>query len=155
MDISDLDNVIALDQLSFSLPWPVSSFVFEIEKNPASRCWVAEITDENDNPILVGLIVVWLIVDEVHIATFAVHPDFRRRKIGQHLLAFTLLDAYHAGATRSFLEVRSGNLPARTLYELFGFQEIGVRKHYYKDNNEDAVMMNLEKIDLHLLESLQ
>lgn len=155
MEIADLENVKALDQLSFSLPWPESSFKFEIENNPVSRCWVAELENESGLRVLAGMIVIWLIVDEAHIATLAVHPHYRRLKIGQRLLAFTLIDAYHSGATRSFLEVRSGNLAARSLYARFGFEEIGVRKHYYVDNNEDAVMMNLDMIDLTKLESLQ
>ncbi len=155
MEIADLDKVKILDQLSFSLPWPESSFKFEIESNPVSRCWVAEIEDENGIRVLAGMIVIWLIVDEAHIATLAVHPDFRHQGIGQRLLAFALIDAYHSGATRSFLEVRRGNESARSLYGRFGFEEIGIRKHYYVDNNEDAVMMNLEKIDLSKLESLQ
>lgn len=155
MQISDLEQVQALDQLSFSLPWPESSFKFEIVNNPVSRCWVAVVEGEFQQSAIVGMIVVWLIVDEVHIATLAVHPDYRRLKIGQRLLAFTLIDAYHSGATRSFLEVRRGNLAARSLYSRFGYVEVGVRKHYYVDNNEDAVMMNLENIDLNKLESLQ
>ncbi len=155
MEIADLEKVKTLDQLSFSLPWPESSFKFEIESNPVSRCWVAEIEDENAHPILVGMAVIWLIVDEAHVATLAVHPDYRGLKIGQRLLAFVLIDSYHSGATRSFLEVRRGNQAARSLYQRFGFEEVGIRKRYYVDNNEDALMMNLEKMDLNKLESLQ
>lgn len=154
MEITDLEEVSALDRLSFSLPWPESSFNFEIESNPVSRCWVAEVVREGV-PVIVGMIVIWLIVDEAHIATFAVHPDYRGQKIGQRLLAFTLIDAYHSGAVRSFLEVRSGNRAARNLYARFGYKEAGIRKHYYQDNGEDAIMMNLEQIDLSKLESLQ
>lgn len=155
MDITDLDKIIELDQLSFSLPWPESSFKFEIEGNQVSRCWVAEANAENFPPVIVGMIVIWLIVDEVHIATLAVHPNYRRMKIAQKLLAFTLIDAFHSGASCSFLEVRSGNLAARSLYKQFGFVDVGIRKHYYKDNGEDAVMMNLEKIEIERLETLQ
>lgn len=154
MEITDLADVAILDRLSFNLPWPESSFKFEIENNPVSRCWVAEVEGEG-GPIIVGMIVIWLIVDEAHVATFAIHPDYRRMHIGRRLLSFTLIDAYHSGAVRSFLEVRSGNQAARNLYTHFGYREVGVRKHYYKDNGEDAIMMNLEEIDLEKLESLQ
>lgn len=154
MEITDLEEVSTLDRLSFSLPWPESSFKFEIESNPVSRCWVAEIDCEGV-PVIAGMIVIWLIVDEAHVATFAVHPDYRRMHIGRRLLTFTLIDAYHSGAVRSFLEVRSGNQAARNLYTRFGYREVGVRKHYYKDNGEDAIMMNLEEIDLVKLELLQ
>lgn len=155
MTSADLEEVISLDQLSFSLPWPKSSFQYEIEKNQFSRCWVAEVSHGQAKEHLVAIIVVWLIIDEVHIATLAVHPDYRRMRIGERLLAFTLIDAFHSGATRAFLEVRAGNLAAQALYRRFGFKEVGIRKKYYQDNNEDAVMMNLEKLDLSFLESLQ
>ena len=154
MKIDDLDKVIQLDQASFSLPWPESSFRFEIKENEASRCWVAEINQNSPDSEIVGMIVTWLIVDEVHIATFAVQPDYRRQRIAQRLLAHTLMDAHLSGGEKAFLEVRRGNLAARALYQKFGFVEIGFRKKYYQDNGEDAVMMNLEKIEIPVLESL-
>jgi len=150
MTIRDLEQVILLDRESFSLPWPESSFKFEIEKNESSRCWVSEIGQN-----IVAMMVAWVIVDEVHIATFAVQPNLRRQGIARQLLAHTLLDAYHSGARKGYLEVRRGNLAARALYEKFGFIEIGIRKKYYQDNGEDAVMMNLEEMDIDLLESLR
>lgn len=150
MTISDLEQVILLDRESFTLPWPESSFTFEIEKNEASRCWVSEIDQK-----IVALMVAWVIVDEVHIATFAVQPNLRQQGIARQLLAHTLLDAYHTGARKGYLEVRRGNLAARSLYEKFGFIEVGIRKEYYQDNGEDAVMMNLEEINIDLLDSLR
>lgn len=153
MDPADLPAVITLDQSSFSLPWPESAFHFEIEKNPAARCWVAEVP--GDTPAIVGMIVVWLIIDEVHIATFAVDPTMRQQRIGQKMLAFTLSNGFENGATKAFLEVRSGNLAARALYQKFGFEEVGVRKKYYSDNGEDAILMNLDPIDPGLLKMLQ
>ena len=155
MESADLVKVQDLDQRSFTLPWPASSFKFELDHNEVSRCWVVEVLTEDGDTILAGMAVIWMIIDEVHIATFAVHPDYRRMGIAQRLLAFILIDAYHAGATHSFLEVRCGNLAARTLYERFGYIETGIRKNYYKDNGEDAVMMELEKIDPLKLESLR
>lgn len=154
MTVANLTRVSELDHLSFSLPWPERAFMHELETNKAARCWVAE-TSVNGVQVIVGMIVVWVIIDEVHIATLAVDPEFRRMKIAQKLLAFTLLDAVQSGATTSFLEVRRGNAAARALYQNFGYVEVGIRKHYYQDNNEDAVMMNLEPIDLPRLESLQ
>ena len=155
MERADLEKVLELDQRSFILPWPASSFKFELNHNEVSRCWVVEVSPEAGSPVLAGMAVVWMIIDEVHIATIAVHPEYRGRKIAQRFLAFILLDAYHAGATRSFLEVRRGNLPARTLYERFGYVETGVRRNYYKDNGEDAIMMELEKVDPIKLESFR
>jgi len=148
MTLKDLDEVIRLDHASFSLPWPESSFRFEIEKNECSRCWVA-LLDRR----IVGIMVAWLIVDEIHIATFAVDPVYRRQGIAQRLLAHTLLDGLNSGGEKGFLEVREGNLPARCLYEKLGFVDVGIRKNYYKDNGENAVMMNLEHPNIDMLES--
>lgn len=155
MRLEDLPAVIALDQRSFALPWPESSFRFEIESNELSRCWVAETESPDGATILVAMVVIWLIVDEAHVATIAVHPDYRRQKIAQRLLAFTLVDAYHAGAVKSLLEVRRGNDPAISMYKQFGYREVGVRHKYYQDNGEDAVLMDLDPLNLAQLLSLQ
>jgi [ribosomal protein S18]-alanine N-acetyltransferase len=152
MEPRDLTRVIELDQKSFTLPWSESAFHFEVEKNPAARCWVAEIPGES--PVIVGMVVVWLILDEIHIATLAVDPAQRRLMVGQRLLAFTLANGVNSGAKKSFLEVRSGNLAARALYRKFGYKEVGIRKRYYSDNNEDAILMNLDPIDDKLLKLL-
>jgi ribosomal-protein-alanine N-acetyltransferase len=92
-----------------------------------------------------------LIVDEAHIATIATHPDFRRRGIGEQLLIAALLSARAEGAAHAFLEVRAGNPGALSLYKKYGFVVAGTRPQYYKDNNEDAILMNLE--DLNSLEA--
>lgn len=155
MKMDDLPAVITLDQQSFSLPWPESSFRFEMESNPLARCWVAETTDEAGAPLMVAMIVIWLIVDEAHVATIAVHPDYRRQGIARRLLAFALIDAYHAGMEKSFLEVRRGNGAAISMYERFGYREVGVRRKYYQDNGEDAVLMDLDPLDLERLIPLQ
>jgi len=155
MEVHDIQTVITLDRMSFSLPWPESAFHYEVEKNDASRCWVAELKDEKSNPVLVGMIVVWLILDEVHIATIAVNPNFRHLHVGQRLLAHTLINALDEGSKKAFLEVRKGNLAARELYRKFGFIEVGVRRWYYQDNREDAILLNLEELDKDRLITLQ
>jgi ribosomal-protein-alanine N-acetyltransferase len=102
------------------------------------------------NTRIAAMLVLWVIVDETHIATLATHPDYRRQGIGERLMMAGLLSARNEGATRAFLEVRAGNMAARSLYAKYGFMEVGVRPRYYKDNNEDATLMNLE--DLNSLE---
>lgn len=87
MQSEDLPQVFELDRNSFSLPWPERSFRFELENNEVSRCWVAELLSESGAPLLVAIIVVWMIADEVHVATLAVSPAYRRQKIAQRLLA--------------------------------------------------------------------
>ncbi len=142
MNPEDVPRVHEIDMISFSLPWPERSFQFELTGNPASRCWVAE-----QDGCLVAMLVLWLIMDEAHIATIAVHPDYRRRKIAERLLIFSLQQAKSEGARRVFLEVRSGNTSAKKLYGKFGFTVDGIRKGYYKDNNEDATLMSLASLD--------
>jgi len=139
MIMADLDQVTAIDQASFSLPWPARSFLYELTDNQASRSWVAELDGR-----VAGMIVIWLIVDEAHIATLATHPDYRRQGIAGRLLVHALKSARREGARRAFLEVRAGNVPAQEMYRKLGFIVDGRRPHYYKDNNEDAILMSLE-----------
>jgi len=155
MQSEDLPQVFELDRNSFSLPWPERSFRFELENNEVSRCWVAELLPESGAPLLVAMIVVWMIADEVHVATLAVSPEYRRQKIAQRLLAHTLIDAYHSGANSSFLEVRRSNQAAITLYQRFGYREVAVRRNYYKDNQEYAILMDLSPMNLENLKRFQ
>jgi [ribosomal protein S18]-alanine N-acetyltransferase len=141
MTMEDLPAVIALDQLSFSLPWPERSFRFELTENQASRSWVAEVDGR-----VVGMVVGWLLVDEMHIATIATHHDYRRHGIGSKLLLHTLLKSMEEGAQSSFLEVRESNLAAQEMYLKFGYEKMGRRKRYYRDNDEDAILMYLKSL---------
>lgn len=143
MTLDDFEQVVAIDQLSFSLPWPARSFRFELTDNPASRCWVTELDGR-----VVAMLVAWLIVDEIHIATIATHPDFRGRGIGKNLLSHALRSAKEEGAVKSFLEVRESNEVAQKMYRSFGFVEDGRRREYYKDNAEDAILMSLNRLDV-------
>lgn len=138
---ADLEQVVAIDQVSFSLPWPSSSFIYELKDNFSSRSWVAEM-DRRVAAMMVG----WLIMDELHIATIATHPDYRRRGIGKKLLLHALRAAKAEGVTRAFLEVREGNHAALSMYRNLGFAEDGRRNEYYKDNNEDAILMSLNDL---------
>ena len=142
MTVDDIPAVIDLDQKSFSLPWPERSFRFELTDNPASRCWVADLDGK-----IVGMIVVWLIIEEAHVATVATHPDYRRQGIGKRLLAYALRHMIPDGARSSFLEVRESNLAAQEMYRKFGYEVTGRRRRYYRDNDEDAILMNLERLD--------
>lgn len=143
MTLDDLEQVVAIDQVSFSLPWPPRSFQFELTDNEASRCWVTDL-DGRVIAVLVG----WLIVDELHIATIATHPEFRGQGIGRQLLLHVLGSAKEEGAIRAFLEVRESNMIALKMYRDFGFVEDGRRVKYYKDNGEDAILMSLDHLDM-------
>jgi [ribosomal protein S18]-alanine N-acetyltransferase len=142
MTLEDVPAVHEIDMLSFSLPWPERSFHFELTGNPVSRTWVAESSGR-----IAAMLVLWLIVDEAHIATIATHPDFRRQGIGERLMIAALVSVRNEGAARAFLEVRAGNAAALAFYEKYGFVVAGLRPHYYKDNNEDAILMNLEDLN--------
>ena len=154
MTLDDLDQVHRIDVLSFSLPWTERSFRFELTNNPVARCWVGDLAEEGQPPDLAAILVMWRIVDEVHIATIATHPERRRMGVGQRLLATALLAAQQEGAEKAFLEVRRSNVAAQEMYRRFGFEVAGVRPRYYKDNMEDALLLNLDRIDRELLERL-
>ena len=141
MTLEDVPSVVELDKLSFSLPWPERSFRYELTENPASRGWVVE----SDGRI-VAMLVAWLMVDEAHIATISTHPDVRRQGIAKKLLAHALQYMKSEGAVSSFLEVRAGNIAAQEMYRKFGYKVSGRRKRYYKDNDEDAILMMLESL---------
>jgi len=145
MQIEDIDQVIQIDQLSFNLPWPRSSFRYEVSENKASRLWVAE-TPLDGQQVLVGMLVCWIILDEAHIGTIAIHPDFRRRKIAEKMMLRAFDELQNEGVLKVFLEVRRSNEAALNLYRKFGFIEDGVRKRYYKDNHEDAILMELPNL---------
>lgn len=147
MRVEDLATVYQIDCLSFSLPWPANAFRYELMENQNSRLWVAELTSADEVGVVVGAIVVWLVVDEAHIATLAVHPDYRRRGIATQLLKTALQESARLGMRSATLEVRAGNLAAQALYQRFGFEVVGRRRAYYQDNHEDALIMTLSCIE--------
>ena len=138
MGDADIPAVQEIDRLAFPVPWPPSAYDHELHRSPHSRLWVAEVNGQ-----VVGFAVLWLIVDEAHIATIAVHPDFRRQGIARRLLETLLSAAREASARLATLEVRAGNTAAQTLYHGFGFQVVGRRSKYYTDNREDALIMTV------------
>lgn len=142
MTLDDIPQVVAIDQVSFSLPWPERSFRFEVTDNPASRGWVAEIDGR-----VAGMIIAWLLVDEAHIATVATHPDHRRQGIASRLLIHALQSLKDEGAVHSVLEVRESNTAAQEMYRKFGFVESGRRQRYYRDNEENAILMTLSRLE--------
>lgn len=139
MTEADLEQVVSIDQVSFSLPWPPRSFDYEVSDNHVSRAWVAELDGR-----VVAMMVGWLMVDELHIATIATHPEYRKRGIGRKLLVHAVDAARSEGIVRAFLEVREGNAAAINMYHGLGFVEDGRREGYYADNHEDAILMSLD-----------
>jgi ribosomal-protein-alanine N-acetyltransferase len=146
MALQDVEQVHVLDQLSFPIPWPESSYRFELTAQRNSSLWVAEVLLPDGTRQVVGMVVVWVILDEAHVATFAVHPDYRRQGIGKRLLVRALIDAAEKGAEHAFLEVRRTNSGAQNLYRQLGFEPVGLRPRYYSDNGEDAILMNQDHL---------
>lgn len=155
MRADDIPQVAALDHLSFADPWPQGSFEYELKANNYSLCLVAEDPAAAEGGNIVGALVIWLIVDEAHIATIAVHPDHRHRGIGRRLLAEGLLQAAERGAVKSLLEVSSGNAEALHLYYGFGFKAVGLRPNYYPTEQEDALLLDLDPLDVEFLRNLK
>jgi ribosomal-protein-alanine N-acetyltransferase len=145
----DVPFVHHLDTISFSLPWSQRSLSYEVSQNAGARTWVAEIEQAMVNRII-GMMVLWLILDKAHIATLAVHPDFRRRGVARKIMITALNAVFHEGARSSYLEVRAGNQAALQMYKELGYEVMGNRSHYYHDNQEDALLLTLEQ--LHLFE---
>ncbi len=147
MTLADLDQVEEIDQASFPTPWPKKAFRYELEQNQNALCWVVEWIEPGWDPVIVAAIVIWLILDEAHIGTLAVRPGYRGQGIAQRLLARTLLESGGSGATHAMLEVRASNQAAQQLYLKFGFESVGIRRNYYQDTQEDAILMTLGNID--------
>jgi ribosomal-protein-alanine N-acetyltransferase len=140
MRVSDLDEVLAIERASFPNPWSRHAFTYELTENRVARLWVARPEAPAGGPVI-GYVCLWVIADEVHVTNFAVRPDQRGRGTGRDLLG-TVLELYRQqGSTRAALEVRPSNHTARRLYEAFGFQQVGLRKGYYFDTGEDALLM--------------
>ncbi|MCD4752289.1 MAG: ribosomal protein S18-alanine N-acetyltransferase [Anaerolineaceae bacterium] len=143
MKAEDLHRVWEIDVQSFSLPWTESSFRYDYFVNKNSRMWVVETIDDSGSPQVIGSMVAWLILDEVHLGTIAVDSKFRKQGIGETLIRTLLQEMASEGAVRVELEVRRSNIAALSLYQKFGFIVDGERKNYYSDNHEDAILMGL------------
>ena len=141
MVLDDLAAVHAIEKASFTSPWPAHAYRSELESNRMAQYLVAKVGDTH-----VAYGGMWLMVDEAHITTFAVHPAWRGQRIGGRLLLAFLDLALDRRAHEATLEVRLSNLPARRLYEKYGFRPVGLRPHYYSDDNEDALIMTTEPL---------
>jgi ribosomal-protein-alanine N-acetyltransferase len=142
----DVPAAAEIDRLSFSLPWSEHSFRHEVTGNENARAWVAEKGTGTGERIIIGVVVIWLVLDEVHIGTIAVHPDHRHEGVGKCMMLHALNEAAEEDATLAYLEVRRGNQLAIQLYQDIGFQVVGERKKYYQDNGEDALLMTLNEL---------
>lgn len=138
MGFDDLEEINILERKCFSDPWSLDTFVHEITRNHMASYVV--VVDEINKKIA-GYAGMWIILDEAHITNVAVLPEYRGKKVGQMLMNRQIKDSIVAGVVKMTLEARVSNITAINLYKKLGFIEVGVRKKYYEDNNEDAVIM--------------
>lgn len=136
MEKKDIEEVYQIELLSFTTPWTKESLYYELEQNLFAKYLVVEFEDR-----LVGYCGLWVIIDDAQITNIAVHPDFRGMKIGESLLKFSMQLSKEMSAKRLSLEVRVTNHIAQSLYKKVGFAPGGIRKRYYTDNQEDALIM--------------
>ena len=141
MLIKDIEEVVLIEKLCFSLPWTRDSFLNELHSNKHAHYHIIRQKDR-----IVGYAGLWKVLDEGHITNIAVHPETRRMGVGSKLLEHIVKFSVEQEIFSLTLEVRKSNIPALELYKKFEFKEAGIRKAYYSDNNEDAVIMWKENI---------
>lgn len=142
MSQEDISQVTEIDREAFPTLWPPANYQREL-KNGLAHYIVA--CDEGRYHIM-GFAGLWLLVDEAHITNIAVREKHRRQGIGERLLIAIIELAIELGANLITLEVRASNTDAQKLYAKYGFVRMGLRRGYYTDNREDAVLMSIEDV---------
>jgi [ribosomal protein S18]-alanine N-acetyltransferase len=132
----DIDQVLEVEHASFTVPWSCDAFYNELTNNQFATYIVLE-----ENNKIIGYCGVWIVIDEAHVTNIAILPDYRGKKLGQIMMSKLIEISKEKGAKSMTLEVRVSNDPALALYRKFGFQNGGIRKNYYSDNQEDALVM--------------
>jgi len=165
MRLEDIPQVVSIDRVSFPMAWSARTYQFEITNRDTSQMVALEapqlaphhnsgwrgalqrLVGPKAPAVIVGYGGCWLIAGEAHISTIAVHPDFRGKGLGELLLAGMLRRAVQLGGEYSVLEVRASNGTAQALYEKYEYKVVGRRKGYYRDNSEDALLMEVRPLD--------
>ncbi len=165
MRLEDIPQVVKIDEVAFPNPWSPRTYQFEISNRDTSQMLVMEMSNPAPRPtdgwrgrvqrllrskipdIIIGYGGCWLIAGEAHISTIAVHPDYRGQGLGELLLAGMLQRGIYLGGEYSVLEVRASNSTAQALYEKYEYKVVGRRKAYYRDNSEDALLMEVRPLD--------
>jgi len=178
---SDIDQVTAIDRLVFSMPWPATSYAYEVKESPYSHLVILEDTERNvtrpqesiwpwkslarrlvgdhssnhSSHQILSYGGMWKIMEEAHISTIASHPKWQGRGYGELVLASMIRRAIRLGAGYIVLEVRVGNTIAQNLYRKYDFVVFDTKKRYYHDNDEDAYDMRLDLYDKAVLTRFQ
>jgi len=136
MTLKEIEDVWEIEKLCFSIPWSLKAFMMEVEENKCAYYVVAKREEK-----VIGYGGMWIILDEAHVTNIAVHPNFRRQGVGEAIIRNLMEKAVQLGIDKMTLEVRVSNHVAQNLYRKVGFKEAGIRKGYYTDTNEDALIM--------------
>ncbi|OPZ93204.1 MAG: ribosomal-protein-alanine N-acetyltransferase [Firmicutes bacterium ADurb.Bin419] len=141
LTLNDIDDVMVVEKLSFSIPWSKQAFIEEVTNNKFARYIIAKVDGKT-----VGYAGLWKVFDEGHITNVAVHPEYRRSGVGYTLVKGLIELSIKENIEKLTLEVRRSNIAAQNLYAKFGFRSEGFRKEYYADNKEDAIIMWKENV---------
>lgn len=139
MRAEDVSGVLEVEQECFTLPWSRKAFEAELDDNDLAHYLVME-----DEGRIIGYAGVWIVLDEAHVTNIAISQSYRRRGLGERLLVELIRSAKQYGALSMTLEVRVTNSAAQKLYEKLGFVKRGIRRQYYSDTKEDALIMWLD-----------
>ena len=141
--VEQIDQVLVIEEASFTNPWTREMYIAELENPGVSFCYLAYDAEGRS----IGFCSFWRVLDELHINNLAVLPERRREGVAAALLSRVLAEGAAMGAKRATLEVRRSNEVARHLYERFGFTVAGVRRNYYSQPPEDALVLWRENLD--------
>ncbi|HLS60026.1 MAG TPA: ribosomal protein S18-alanine N-acetyltransferase [Virgibacillus sp.] len=136
MNIIDIDEVMEVEKASFTEPWPKEIFAQEVLKNDYAYYFIAQLNNK-----VIGYAGMWVVIDDAQITNIAIIPQYRGLKIGEKLFEYVCQQAMKMSVKRLSLEVRVSNVIAQGMYRKFGFVPGGIRKNYYTDNQEDAIVM--------------
>ena len=136
MQIDDLEAILEIERVSFATPWSLEAFKTELKDNEYARYLCLELEGQ-----VIGYMGLWFILDEGHITNIAITSNHRGQHWGEYLMRFVMKEMMEQGMERMTLEVRVSNSPALSLYQRLGFAIAGVRKGYYADSGEDAMIM--------------
>lgn len=141
MTLADAPAVHAVENACFPKPWTLEDFEKEMTQNVCARYLVAEMAGK-----IIGFAGAWIVLDEAHVTNIAVLRDYRGLGVGKRLTAALMQYAANLGVVYATLEVRKSNTVAQNLYKGLGFVFVGVRKRYYEDSGEDALIFCLERL---------
>ncbi|MCD1259557.1 ribosomal protein S18-alanine N-acetyltransferase [Paenibacillus athensensis] len=136
MRLDDIPAICEIEEEAFTTPWTEGAFRNELTNNQFAHYIVLE-----SGSSIAGYGGMWLIMEEAHVTNIAIRAPYRGRKLGERLIRELMRTAVFLGAIRMTLEVRASNYIAQNLYEKMGFRSVGVRRGYYTDNREDAIIM--------------